>query len=102
MAKKPLNPQLLVRSEEMRKVMAALAARSQPTRGGTRLSSWSLFGKSGHWEVTQDVAEDFGFSSAGVEILCDASQAPDSYEFTNLAAHAQTPDPVAMMKPGSP
>ena len=40
------------------------------------------------------MAEEKNFSSTGIEILCDAAQDPDFYEFGTLAAHAQTPDEV--------
>ena len=54
----------------------------------------------GHYEVTQEAAERFGFSSAAVDILRDASQDPDFYEFTLPSAHAQSPDKLAFMPPG--
>lgn len=54
----------------------------------------------GHYEVTQDAAEKFGFSSAAIDILRDAAQDPDFYEFTLASAHAQSPDKIAFMAPG--
>ncbi|MBP1735402.1 MAG: putative peptidase, partial [Deltaproteobacteria bacterium] len=69
----------------------------------TRLPSggWiNLWLNIGHYEVTQEAAERFGFSSAAVDILRDASQDPDFYEFTLPSAHAQSPDKVAFMPPG--
>ena len=68
-----------------------------------RLASGGVFGfwiDEGHYEVTQDAAERFGFSSAGVDILRDASQDPDFYEFTVPAAHSQSDDAVGMIAPG--
>jgi hypothetical protein len=50
------------------------------------------YGHIGHWEVTGKTAEKMGFSAAGINILCDASQDPDFYDFGTVAAHAQTPD----------
>jgi len=69
----------------------------------TRLPSggWiNLWLNIGHYEVTQEAAERFGFSSAAVDILRDAAQDPDFYEFTLPSAHAQSPDKVAFMPPG--
>jgi|GEM_PF-383410 len=69
----------------------------------TRLPSggWiNLWLNIGHYEVTQEAAERFGFSSAAVDILRDAAQDPDFYEFTISSAHAQSPDVVAFMPPG--
>jgi hypothetical protein len=51
-------------------------------------------GKTGHYDVTREAAEQFGFSPAATAILADAAQDPDFYEFTRPAAHAQTPDEV--------
>jgi pimeloyl-ACP methyl ester carboxylesterase len=62
---------------------------------GTRLPSGGIYppwGHIGHWEVTGKVIEEMGFSSPGSNILCDASQDPDFYNFGTVAAHAQTPD----------
>lgn len=70
----------------------------------TRLPSggWiNLWLNIGHYEVTQDAAERFGFSSAAIDILRDAAQDPDFYEFTHPAAHAQSPDSVAFMESGA-
>ena len=67
------------------------------TGPGTRLPSGGLYppyGHIGHWEVTAKVAEEMGFSAPGSNILCDASQDPDFYDFGTVAAHAQTPDEV--------
>ncbi len=62
---------------------------------GTRLPSGGIYppyGHIGHWEVTGKVIEEMGFSAAGSNVLCDASQDPDFYDFSTVAAHAQTPD----------
>ena len=62
---------------------------------GMRLPSGGLvppYGHIGHWEVTGKVAEEVGFSPAAVNILCDAAQDPDFYEFSIPSAHCQTPD----------
>jgi len=62
---------------------------------GTRLPSGGIYppyGHIGHWEVTGKVIEEMGFSAAGSNVLCDAAQDPDFYEFGTIAAHAQTPD----------
>ncbi len=62
---------------------------------GTRLPSGGIYppyGHIGHWEVTAKIAEEMGFSAPSVDILCDASQDPDFYDFETVAAHAQTPD----------
>jgi hypothetical protein len=62
---------------------------------GTRLPSGGLYppwGHVGHWEVTGKVIEEMGFSSPASNILCDAAQDPDFYDFGTVAAHAQTPD----------
>lgn len=69
----------------------------------TRLPSggWiNLWLNIGHYEVTQEAAERFGFSSAAVDILRDAAQDPDFYQFTLPSAHGQSPDKVAFMAPG--
>lgn len=50
------------------------------------------YGHIGHWEVTGKVIEEMGFSAPACEILCDAAQDPDFYDFGTAAAHAQTPD----------
>ena len=76
---------------------------TQNTLNKTRLPSggWiNLWLNIGHYEVTQEAAERFGFSSAAVDILRDAAQDPDFYEFTLPSAHAQSPDKVAFMPPG--
>ncbi len=62
---------------------------------GTKLPSGGIYppwGHIGHWEVTGKVLEEMGFSAPGSDILCDAAQDPDFYEFGTAAAHAQTPD----------
>lgn len=77
---------------------------TQDTLNKTRLPSggWiNLWLNIGHYEVTQEATERFGFSSASVDILRDAAQDPDFYEFTLPQAHAQSPDDVAFMPPGS-
>ena len=76
---------------------------TQDVLNKTRLPSggWiNLWLNIGHYEVTQEAAERFGFSSAAVDILRDAAQDPDFYEFTLPSAHAQSPDKVAFMPPG--
>jgi pimeloyl-ACP methyl ester carboxylesterase len=42
-----------------------------------------------------------GFSSPGTNILCDAAQDPDFYDFGTIAAHAQTPDAADLCGPDS-
>jgi hypothetical protein len=77
---------------------------TQTTLNKTRLPSggWiNLWLNIGHYEVTQEAAERFGFSSAAVDILRDAAQDPDFYEFTLPSAHAQSPDNIAFMPPGT-
>lgn len=62
---------------------------------GTRLPSGGIYppyGHIGHWEVTGKVIEEMGFSAPGGNVLCDAAQDPDFYDFGTVAAHAQTPD----------
>jgi hypothetical protein len=62
---------------------------------GTKLPSGGIYppyGHIGHWEVTAKAAEEMGFSSPGANVLCDAAQDPDFYDFGTIAAHAQTPD----------
>lgn len=62
---------------------------------GTKLPSGGMippYGHIGHWEVTGKVVEEMGFSAAASDILCDASQDPDFYDFGTVPAHAQTPD----------
>ncbi len=62
---------------------------------GTRLppGGWyPPYGHIGHWEVTAKATEEMGFSSPACNILCDAAQDPDFYDFGAVAAHAQTPD----------
>jgi hypothetical protein len=66
---------------------------------GTRLPSGGIYppyGHIGHWEVTAKVTEGMGFSSPGSNVLCDAAQDPDFYDFGTVAAHAQTPDEADM------
>jgi len=65
------------------------------TQTGTKLPSGGIYppyGHIGHWEVTAKVIEELGFSAPASDILCDAAQDPDFYEFSKPAAHAQTPD----------
>jgi hypothetical protein len=50
------------------------------------------YGHIGHWEVTGKTSEEMGFSIQGINILCDAAQDSDFYDFGKIAAHAQTPD----------
>jgi pimeloyl-ACP methyl ester carboxylesterase len=59
------------------------------------------YGHIGHWEVTGKVIEEMGFSAAASNILCDAAQDPDFYDFGTVAAHAQTPDEADLCVPGS-
>jgi pimeloyl-ACP methyl ester carboxylesterase len=62
---------------------------------GTRLPSGGIFppyGHIGHWEVTGKIIEEMGFSAPGSNVLSDAAQDPDFYDFGTVAAHAQTPD----------
>jgi pimeloyl-ACP methyl ester carboxylesterase len=69
---------------------------------GTRLPSGGLYppyGHIGHWEVTGKVIEELGFSAPGSNILCDAAQDPDFYDFGTVAAHAQTPDEADLCGP---
>ncbi|HSR11978.1 MAG TPA: hypothetical protein VLS90_11105, partial [Thermodesulfobacteriota bacterium] len=61
----------------------------------TRLPSGGFippYGHIGHWEVTAKIAEEMGFSAPAIDILCDAAQDPDFYDFQTVPAHAQTPD----------
>jgi hypothetical protein len=87
-------------------IMSELWRFSRDTRDAlakTRLPSggWiNLWLNIGHYEVTQESAERFGFSSAAVDILRDAAQDPDFYEFSLPSAHAQSPDEVAFMPVG--
>ncbi len=82
--------ELLKRLAELR--WAAADGTPGVTRG-ERLGPGGWLGfRTGHWEVTRDVAERFGFSPDAVAVLKDAAQDPDFYEFTNPSAHAQTPD----------
>lgn len=55
--------------------------------------SWQV----GHWDITVQTAEEMGFSSDAVNILRDASQDPDFYQFGYPEAHAQTPDEVGFL-----
>lgn len=58
--------------------------------------------RTGHADVTREAAEQFGFSPAATSILGDAAQDPDFFEWSNPAAHAQTPDEVDdLHDPGS-
>jgi hypothetical protein len=49
------------------------------------------WGKKGHYEITQQAALAGGFTPAAARVLADASQDADIYEWTNPAAHGQTP-----------
>jgi len=71
---------------------------------GERLAAggWLTPWQTGHWDVTGETAERFGFSSAAIAILRDAAQDPDFYEWTHPAAHAQTPDGVDLLPEGDP
>lgn len=44
----------------------------------------------GHYQVTEDVAREFGFSRPAQLLLADAVIDPDFYEWRDAAAHAQT------------
>lgn len=71
---------------------------------GTRLPAGGIYppyGHIGHWEVTGKVAEEMGFSSPANNVLCDAAQDPDFYDFSTVAAHAQTPDEADLCGPDS-
>ena len=71
---------------------------------GTRLPSGGIippYGHIGHWEVTGKVVEEMGFSAPGSNVLCDAAQDPDFYDFGTVAAHAQTPDEADLCGPDS-
>ena len=71
---------------------------------GTRLPSGGIYppyGHIGHWEVTGKVIEEMGFSAPGSNVLCDAAQDPDFYDFGTVAAHAQTPDEADLCGPDS-
>ncbi|HET6201690.1 MAG TPA: alpha/beta fold hydrolase [Planctomycetota bacterium] len=70
-------------------------------RRGTKLPAGGIYGlhrQTGHYEVAQEAAEQFGFTSPAVSILRDAAQDPDFYEWSVPAAHAQTPDEVDLGK----
>lgn len=67
----------------------------KPAASGKRLPSGGIYppyGHIGHWEVTSKVIEEMGFSALGSNVLCDAAQDPDFYDFGTVAAHAQTSD----------
>ncbi len=70
----------------------------------TRLPSggWiNLWLNIGHYEVTQESAERFSFSSAAVDILRDAAQDPDFYRNSPFPLPTpQSPDEVAFVQPG--
>ena len=56
---------------------------------GTRLPSGGIYppyGHIGHWEVTGKITEEMGFSAQSVDILCDAAQDPDFYDFETVPA----------------
>lgn len=57
------------------------------------------YGHIGHWEVTTKVIEEMGFPTHGKNIICDASQDPDFYDFGTVAAHAQTSDDADLCGP---
>jgi pimeloyl-ACP methyl ester carboxylesterase len=63
-------------------------AGTKPAPGGF----YPPYGHIGHWEVTAKVIEEMGFSAPASNVLCDAAQDPDFYDFATPAAHAQTPD----------
>ncbi len=68
---------------------------------GTRLPAGGWippYGHIGHWEVTGKVIEEMGFTAPAADILCDASQDPDFYDFGTVMAHAQTPDGADLCK----
>jgi pimeloyl-ACP methyl ester carboxylesterase len=68
---------------------------------GTKLPSGGMYppyGHIGHWEVTGKVVEEMGFTSSATNILCDAAQDPDFYDFATVVAHAQTPDEADFCK----
>lgn len=70
----------------------------------TRLPSggwYPPYGHIGHWEVTGKVTEEMGFSAPAGNVLCDAAQDPDFYDFGTVAAHAQTPDEADLCEAGS-
>ncbi len=72
-----------------------IPAETVPRKPGSKLASGGHFpsgGHSGHWEVTEKIARELKFSPEAIDILCDAAQDPDFYEFSVPAAHAQTPD----------
>jgi hypothetical protein len=48
--------------------------------------------KTGHYEVTQEATEWFGFPSAAVSVLRDAAQDPDFYDWGAPEAHALSPN----------
>jgi pimeloyl-ACP methyl ester carboxylesterase len=69
---------------------------------GTRLPSGGIYppyGCIGHWEVTSKIIEEMGFTAPGGNVLCDAAQDPDFYDFGTVAAHAQTPDGADLCGP---
>ncbi len=69
---------------------------------GTKLPAGGIYppyGHIGHWEVTGKVAEEMGFSAPAINILCDAAQDPDFYDFGTVAAHSQTPDEADLCGP---
>jgi pimeloyl-ACP methyl ester carboxylesterase len=68
---------------------------------GTKLRPGGIYppyGNIGHWEVTAKVVEEFGFSAPASDVVCDAAQDPDFYDFATVAAHAQTPDEADLSK----
>ncbi|HEV8322620.1 MAG TPA: alpha/beta fold hydrolase [Myxococcota bacterium] len=88
-------------------VLAGTAAVDAKTaagpHGGARLPAGGVFGlwrTTGHYEVTQETAERFGFTSPAVRILRDAAQDADFYEWGTPAAHAQTPDAAGRLPRG--
>lgn len=59
-------------------------------------------GKAGHFELSKSSAKDAGFSAKASALLADASRDADFLEWTNPAAHAQTPNDANAMLVGDP
>lgn len=73
-----------------------------PEPGSSRLEAGGAWPwRTGHFEVTNQVAERFGFTAPATDILRDASQDPDFHEFLNPAAHAQSPDGTDILPMGA-
>lgn len=60
-----------------------------PLMAGKRLIFF-LPAKPGHYQVTEDLAREFGFSRPAQRLLADAAMDPDYYDWKQAAAHAQT------------